>query len=159
MQLTIELCSKCKKTKCCKQKQCVTCRGRSKQSRLKHIQTERDYQSKRWAYRACVHSRIADKNANRTYKSNTFITPPRLEFLRTLQQNECIYCHTTMQIKHRRKPDGLTVERIDGNKPHIKNNVALCCFRCNCKSGRGRPGIIIQQVFSELRDKVPVLSY
>ena len=159
MQLTIEPCTKCGNAKCCKQKQCATCRGRAKQSRLKHIQTERNYQARRWAYRACVHSRIADHNANRTYTVNTFITPPRLEFLRILQQNKCIYCHTHMQIQHRRKPNGLTVERVDGKKPHTKNNVALCCFRCNCKSGRGRPGIIIQQVFSELRDRVPILSY
>ena len=159
MQLTIEPCSKCRKAKCCKQKQCIKCRERAKQSRLKNIQTERDYQAKRWAHRATVHSRIADKKSNRLYQSNTFITPKRLEFLRDIQHNKCIYCYTPMQIENRRKPNGLTVERVDGKKPHTKNNVALCCFRCNCKSGRGRPGIIIQQVFSELRDRVPILSY
>ena len=152
-QLTIQKCAYCKKVICCKQKTCANCRIRARDNRLKHIQRERTYQSQRWAHRAVVHSKIADKNKNRTYKPRDYITHQRLRFLRTLLKNKCVYCQTEMQTENRRLPNGLSVERINRKLPHVKSNVFLCCFRCNCVGGRGMPGPIIQQCFYELKNK------
>ena len=140
MQLTIKKCKQCKRLTCSKQNRCVICRQR-----------EKDYQARRWKERVIVHSRIADRRKNRTYKQEDFITPERIGFLQKLLNNQCIYCKIEMQNTNRRKPNGITVERIDRRFAHVKNNCFLCCYRCNCVGGRGVPGHIIQQCFSELR--------
>ena len=153
MQLIMKPCKKCKKTICSKRSRCLLCIKKASTLRLKNIQREKDYQSTNWAKRAIVHSRIADRNKNRTYNKKDYITHTRLEFLQKLIGNKCVYCQTEMQCINRRKPDGITIERINRRFPHVKNNVTLCCFHCNCVGGKGVPGHIIQQCFSELRNK------
>ena len=142
MQLTIKPCTKCKKCISTRKRWCPKCRGKVAK-----------YQAKRWANRACVHSKLADNNANRPFQDELFITPERLRFLRTLQQNKCVYCRTVMQTENRRCPNGLTIERVNNKVAHLKDNVLLCCFRCNCRGGRGNPGAIIQNCFRELKIK------
>ena len=153
MQLTIKKCNQCKKSICSKRSRCISCIEKRSIWRANNRQKEKDYQAKNWTKRAIVHSRIADRNKNRTYKQEDYITPSRLEFLQKLLKNKCVYCSTEMQSTHRRKPNGITIERINQKFPHVKNNVLLCCFRCNCVGGRGNPGYIIQQCFAELRNK------
>lgn len=147
MQLTIRSCTKCKRLITSTRRWCPTCRTKCAK-----------YQSGRWANRACVHSKIADQKANRRYNNDDFITPSRLVFLRSLQRDECVYCKTKMQTGHRRKPNGLTIERINNKLPHIKHNIVLCCFHCNCVGGRGNPGHILQNCFSELLTKTQKLG-
>lgn len=147
MQLSIKSCTRCKRIHCNPdRKRCLHCRDYIAQ-----------YQAIRWANRAIVHSRNADANAKRPFENHTYITPERLQFLRKLQQNKCVYCRTVMQTDNRRYPNGLTVERVNNKVAHLKDNVLLCCFRCNCVGGRGNPGHIIQNCFNELKLKIKVV--
>ena len=142
MQTKIKSCKKCDRLICTKKRWCPPCRGKLA-----------SYQAKRWAHRACVHSKLSDQNANRPFNPEDFITPTRLVFLKQLQGGRCVYCHTDMQTDHRRKPNGLTIERVNNKLAHTKHNIVLCCFRCNCVGGRGCPGHILQSCFTELLQK------
>ena len=145
-QLQIKSCTKCNRLVCTKRRWCPTCR-----------RVNAEYQSRRWAHRACVHSRIADENAKRTYKQEDFITPERLIFLKKLQEDKCVYCETQMQTANRRLSDGLTIERINNKLAHTKHNTVLCCNRCNCVGGRGDAGFILQHCFPELLQRARAL--
>ena len=147
MQQKIESCTKCKRLICCKRKWCPQCRTKLAK-----------YQSKRWAHRACVHSRLADHNADRQYDNEDYITPERLQFLKKLLNDKCVYCKIKMQTDNRRKPNGLTIERVNNKLAHTKHNIILCCHHCNCVGGRGNPGFILQNCFSELREKTKKLG-
>ena len=94
------LCNRCHQEKLCWQVSCVACREKRKVSR-KHIQTERDYQAKRWAERCVVHSKLSDRKANRVFQEIDYIRPSRLRFLRKIQHNKCIYCGIEFQTQNR----------------------------------------------------------
>ena len=58
------------------------------------------------------------------------------EFL--LAQNEkqrtmCFYCDVPMAQHNRNIRQGLTLERLDVSKGHIKSNCVLCCKSCNSR--------------------------
>ena len=135
MQQSLEKCRLCPRLISCSHKACKPCREKRRLYRLKHIQEEQIYQSKRWAHRAVVHSKCADTLSHRSFEQDKYITPEHLHTIRRTQHNSCFYCTTEMQIKNRRKPNGLTVERLDNTLPHEKLNTVLACFRCNCRSG------------------------
>jgi hypothetical protein len=46
-----------------------------------------------------------------------------LSFIEQLVRGGCAYCGTTVLR--------ISLDRIDNSKPHNKNNVVACCFRCN----------------------------
>ena len=127
-------CLKCKGEKECPQQLCITCRKAIATSRRKRVYREKDYQSRRWSYRACVHSRLTDKKKNRTYARGDYITPDRLKQVREIQDNKCIYCETELQTYNRKRPNGLTIERLDNNFAHVISNCVICCFHCNVRS-------------------------
>ena len=49
------------------------------------------------------------------------------------QRTRCFYCEIPMAQHNRNIPQGLTLERLDTSKGHIKSNCVLCCKRCNSK--------------------------
>lgn len=56
-----------------------------------------------------------------------------IHFLRDLVEksnNICVYCQCLMQ-HHTRDADMMTLERIDNNRGHVKDNVCFACFKCN----------------------------
>ena len=58
------------------------------------------------------------------------------EFLLELnakQRTRCFYCEIPMAQHNRNISQGLTLERLDTSKGHIKSNCVLCCKRCNSK--------------------------
>ena len=147
MQLAIKSCTRCKRMYCnAKRKRCRTC-----------WEYVAKYQARRWANRVIVHSRVSDKNAKRPFEDHEYITPERLHFLRRLQESKCVYCRTVMQTDNRKRPNGLTIERVNNDVAHLKDNVLLCCYRCNCVGGNGNPGPIIQNCFNELKQKIKVV--
>ena len=118
-------------------KKCPTCRASESKYRKetrddRRKNQERDYQRKNWPNRCLYLSKNADRRKDRT-SDEPYITPQRLVTLRILQDNKCYYCDTELQVQNRKKPDGLTIERINNSKPHTISNVILCCHRCNCK--------------------------
>ena len=146
-------CIRCKNPKSCHQQKCIPCRQAIAAYRLLHIDKEKQYQSNRWAYRCVVHSRLADRKAQRDF-TEEYITPVRLQFIRGLQQNKCIYCRCEMQTLNRKMRDGLTIERIDNSKAHITKNCVLSCHQCNMRTSRRHYVPIIQHVFGELLQKI-----
>ena len=62
------------------------------------------------------------------------------DYIQTLmeQQSEilgglkCAYCDVTLDTLMRNSPNGLTLDRLDDDKPHIQGNVIIACHRCNC---------------------------
>ena len=142
-------CSRCKQPKLCKQNQCKVCRYKKSISRRKHIDTERTYQSKRWAHRMVVHSRLSDIKANRQFTPSEFINVSRLHFIRKMQDNKCRYCRVDMQVKNRKKRNGLTIERFHNHIPHIITNCCLACAKCNVRTAHTRIPVI-QHCFIEL---------
>jgi len=52
--------------------------------------------------------------------------------LRLEQKDLCLYCKTPMQVKKRKKADGLTIERLDTTLGHTRDNCVLTCWDCNC---------------------------
>ena len=127
-------CLKCKCEKSCPQQLCSTCRNTIAQNREKKTYVEKEYQSHRWAHRVCVHSKLTDKKKNRSFNQNNYITPNRLKQIREIQDNKCIYCNTELQTYNRKRPNGLTIERLDNNLAHITSNCVICCFHCNVRS-------------------------
>ena len=142
-------CYRCRQEKTCWQTSCIVCRAKRQLSRMKHIQTEREYQARRWAERCVVHSKLSDRKADRTFQEDDYIQASRLRFLRTLQNNKCIYCNIEFQTTNRQKKGGLTIERLHSDLPHLTTNCVLCCFPCNCKSYYTRFPVI-QHTFREL---------
>ena len=151
MQTAIHKCTCCKKLTISKQKECFQCRKKRAAYRLNNIETERTYQARRWAERMCVHSRLSDKRANRPYKQQEYITPSRLHFLRKHQYNKCVYCKCEMITRNRKLKNGLTIERLHNETPHIIQNCVLACARCNTITAHTRIPII-QHCFRDVRD-------
>jgi hypothetical protein len=48
-------------------------------------------------------------------------------------ENRCFYCKTRVHILYEivREPRQWTLDRIENNKGHNKNNVVIACLRCN----------------------------
>lgn len=132
-------CGKAKETDESRRK-CLFCRQiestwRKDTRKLKNRDVqEQKYHMKSWAKRCVHHSRRSDVAANRTFSEQEYVTETQLTHLRKIQKNRCYYCRIVLQVFNRRRPDGLTVERIVGlTTPHLSNNIVLCCHRCNCK--------------------------
>ena len=89
---------------------------------------------KNWAVRMVISSRREDKKRNR-YNPVGFIDKHFLEMQLILQNSRCFYCGSQMEYGvgfSRRSRRGLTVERLDNSKGHLKTNCVFCC--CGCQS-------------------------
>jgi hypothetical protein len=132
-------CGECKELGETRRK-CVLCRAneskwrKDTRKKMNRDVQEQKYHMKTWAKRCLTHSRRSDKKYDRTCNDNTYITEQQLVNLRKFQDNKCFYCKIELQVFNRRRPDGLTVERlVGGSRPHNSDNVVLACHRCNCK--------------------------
>ena len=118
-------------------RKCETCRESEsvwrKKTRYRRRDNERAYKQSIYDKRIVMHSKLSDAKMNRPIDEQSYITPYRIRTLRKLQKNKCLYCSTPMQVLNRRKPDGLTVERIQNSIPHNLNNIVLCCHQCNVR--------------------------
>jgi len=78
-------------------------------------------------------SRQYDKKSG-LYDPNHFIDTDFLKGLIEDSNNLCIYCKCDMQFLEHNKTL-CTVERIDNELGHNKDNVTLACYGCNCERG------------------------
>ena len=142
-------------------KSCVKCRevqkkyadknrGKEKEYRndnadkLKHLyQANRDKQKKenplhiKVKYMVCD-SKRNDKNRNRTYEENDYITRSFLKEMWVKQNGVCYYkdceCKLLLEFnKDCRNPNQISIQRLDNNIAHIQSNCVLSCFNCNVK--------------------------
>ena len=68
---------------------------------------------------------------------SNYITPDYVKVLIQRQSEilgglKCAYCKIGLGVLQRQSPNGLTLDRIDDNRPHIENNIIIACHRCNC---------------------------
>ena len=82
-----------------------------------------------------------DKKVNRKI-TNNYVSIEDVKNLLIKQDNKCYVCHDNVITKewHPYCLYQFTLDRIDNNLPHNKNNVLICCYYCNS--------------FSHLPDKV-----
>jgi hypothetical protein len=106
-----------------------------KQRNQEHIkQVNRAWVTLHWARRMVSHSRASDKLYNRVASpTDAYIDPGYLHRLRAQQHNRCAWCTDDMQEFNRKRADGLTIQRLDNNKPHIMANCLLACHACNVR--------------------------
>jgi hypothetical protein len=100
--------------------------------------------SDRWFARIPRDSRYNDGKAGRTINPTIpFIDTEYLFVLQNKQQNRCYYCAENMSWTERRKNLlGLTLERLDNDLPHYKNNCVLACKQCNSKRYSRETGLL-----------------
>ena len=130
-------CVRCGKTVDSVRRKCLVCRKMEsdwrKKTRDRRRDRERLYKQKIYDLRIVRHSKMSDNKMNRPFDAQSYITPERIRTLRRLQKNRCLYCERELQVLNRRKPDGLTVERLNNAEPHNSDNVVLCCHKCNVR--------------------------
>ena len=87
-----------------------------------------------WYNRIIRDSKSNDEKRKRPTDSPNYVTTDDLIRMLNEQQNKCNWCGVDMAWTHRRStPHGLTLERFDNLKSHTRDNVCLCCKRCNSK--------------------------
>ena len=77
-----------------------------------------------------------DKKKNRVQEE--FITLDETIEKLVCSQLNCKYCNTKTRIlyKNKRDPTQWTLDRIDNDRPHTKDNVLISCLECNLKRRR-----------------------
>ena len=95
------------------------------------------YQRIHWPNTMIKRSKHSDKKYNRPWEDGEFVTAKFLLNQYQEQEGYCFYYHDDgplkMQMLDRRADDGLTIERLDNNFPHTRDNCVLACFECNVK--------------------------
>ena len=71
--------------------------------------------------------RSQDKKRN----MKTTITTEQIHNLIHIQNNKCAHCDQFMSTKFRNCDRGMTCDRIDNSKGHLKDNCVLACLNCN----------------------------
>ena len=110
-----------KKHKCCK-----PCVNRSSK-----------WQVDNWPQVCVKFSKIADHNKMRLWNEDEYVTVEFLLAQYDKQEGYCFYRHPEgplkMQTRCRQASDGLTIERLNNDLPHTKENCVLSCFDCNVR--------------------------
>ena len=136
-RISNQQCVRCGKASDSARRKCQICRKKEsdwrKKTRERRRDSERTYKQGIYDKRIVMHSKLSDAKMERPVVEQTYITPERIRALRRLQKNKCLYCGNALQVLNRRRPDGLTVERIKNDLPHNSDNVILACHRCNCR--------------------------
>ena len=72
-------------------------------------------------------------NEKKLYSPNIFVDLTHVLHILGESNMTCYYCKkmTTILYEHVREPSQWTLERIDNNYGHNKNNVVISCLSCN----------------------------
>ena len=84
-----------------------------------------------WAYRVIAASKRYDKVNNIFFELNE----SDVTTMAQQQEMKCHYCEQLMQTEKRTERDGCTVDRLDGNLGHTRDNCVLSCRLCNVTLG------------------------
>lgn len=71
------------------------------------------------------------------YSEELFITIAAVLRLLIDCENKCVYCSALVHIlyENSREPRQWTLERVDNEKGHNKDNVMIACLECNLRRG------------------------
>jgi hypothetical protein len=88
--------------------------------------------SDRWYHRIIRDSIRSDLKNKFAVDYSKYVTTPFLQELQNKQQNLCHICLDFMDwIERRSSKTGLTLDRLDNDLPHYRDNVKLACKSCN----------------------------
>ena len=125
-------------------KSCQECRDKGKKyyrkNKLKTLERMRVYHSS--LHVKCViavrHSKIRDRklfNVEFLISNGDYINADWIIDKYHKQKGRCFYPNCgfqPMQFENRNKYNGLTIERLDNDLPHTKDNCVIACRNCNC---------------------------
>jgi len=72
-----------------------------------------------------------DKKANREINEKKYIDCEWVLAKMIKQNSSCVHCHNVIEIDTDDKDNKLSVDRIQNELPHYKNNCVLSCVHCN----------------------------
>jgi hypothetical protein len=105
--------------------------------RQMNLEKNKQYRQEKWWLGLIRHSRGVDKRKE-IYVAEDYIDEEHLIYQREDQDNKCFYCHKIMVSYNgcdddyqRRAENRLSIERIDNNLGHNKENIVLACWGCN----------------------------
>jgi hypothetical protein len=77
-------------------------------------------------------------NLKKMYNHETFISLKEILNKMESEKLQCYYCHSIMSIiyEYCREPKQWTLDRIDNEKGHDRDNILLSCLECNLKRRR-----------------------
>jgi len=84
-----------------------------------------------------IHQKIYGYKAQDKLKNkfieNQFVDMDKVIELMITCKNQCFYCKTNVHVLYEyvREPNQWSLERIDNNFGHNKNNVVIACLNCN----------------------------
>ena len=138
-------------------KKCEICSNKEsvyrKKTRDNRRDQERKYRIEHWDRRCCYLSKSSDLRKDREIGED-YITPKRLKTLRALQLNQCFYCGVPMNTENRKRSDGLTIERLDNSRPHVEDNIVLCCSSCNCHKISNKQNITLAKAYRSILSRL-----
>ena len=102
------------------------------------IQVSTGFEPHNWINRILHNSRQADQR-NFLFDKEHFITRNYVERIFLFQKQKCFHCEKNMQVWHRKRKDGCTIERLNNKKGHTIKNCVLACMDCNRRISGGRP--------------------
>ena len=118
--------SRCKREALPNRKRCESC-TRSNFYSLK----------RNWATRMVVHSKRSDKYKEFTWVPRDYVNKQWILSMYRKTGATCYWCGATnLNIDRRTGADGLTLERLCNQLPHLKRNCVLACGQCNRQSWR-----------------------
>ena len=113
----------------------------------------------RWYFRCVRDSMKTDIAANRPFHREDYISTKQLIALQEVQRNRCYYCNVFMNwVERRKSKNGLTIERLRTDLPHLKTNCVLACKSCN-STRYSRDRGLLKRYFSLWRDRTFDIEY
>ena len=101
----------------------------------------------------------ADKDRNRLWEPNSYITADRIVSIMKAQDGCCyFYCGSDMVygsgVNRATNGDAVTLERVGSNKAHVADNCILACWSCNKSKGHNIPFDVMRIWAVPIKQKV-----
>jgi len=70
---------------------------------------------------------------NKKYLPKNYIDITDIKILLDIQKNKCYMCDINVKLKYESGcKNQFTCDRINGKNPHLKGNILIACWYCNC---------------------------
>lgn len=91
---------------------------------------------------------IEDLKNNRAFVIDDYIDAIFVEILLNAQNKKCAYCSRDLKTQNYNNYDPLqtSIDRLDSQKPHVKQNICISCLECNLKKRQKTPEQYIKQL-------------
>lgn len=78
-----------------------------------------------------------EQDKRRGWNPTRVLTENEIAEIMLVQKQKCFHCGTRVHVLYRDRYDPFqwSVDRLDNDKGHIRDNVVVSCMRCNLKRG------------------------